>query len=247
MDIDLDDLMDDAAPPGKSTTTVAQRHRSPALGRFGGGAKKDDLDDLGDSFDFDNAKNASKPASGTRGGMSFGGIHTGMSSAQNARAPLRNDDAPEDTFFGVGKGLSKKPLGRADSFGGGSRHGGSAAGSRKSQAEAEADDFDALLDEIVRPEPTAAGAAAPDTHMPTGTFRNSENDGWEDLNFGAGIKSPGLQATGSRLGSGGGYTYNKGVISSKKPLDDEDDIDNLLDNMAEERGIEPIGSTSKRP
>jgi len=45
----------------------------------------------------------------------------------------------------------------------------------------------------VKPEPVAAGRAPPadnGNHMPTGTFRNSENDGWEDLNFGGEVKSP---------------------------------------------------------
>lgn len=113
---------------------------------------------------------------------------------------MRNDDGGDDSFFGVGGGASynRKPLGggaaasggggfgKAESFGGGSRFGGSNfGGSKRSQAEQEADDFDALLDDITKPEPGAAannpGAGQP---MPTGTFRNSENDGWEDLNFG---------------------------------------------------------------
>ena len=45
---DLDDLFDDDVP---AKQTVAQRHN-----KFGGGAAKkvsDDLDDLGDSFNFD--------------------------------------------------------------------------------------------------------------------------------------------------------------------------------------------------
>jgi len=95
--------------------------------------KKDESDDLGDSYDFDDVKPASKPKGASRGAMSFGGIHTGMSSAQNSRPPLRNDDHNDDSFFGIGKGPTKKPMGRADSFGGGSmHHGGSNAGSRKS-------------------------------------------------------------------------------------------------------------------
>ena len=46
---DLDDLIDDVM--GSKPTTTAQRHKSSAMGKFG--AKKDDLDDLGDSFNFD--------------------------------------------------------------------------------------------------------------------------------------------------------------------------------------------------
>ena len=46
---DLDDLIDDVM--NSKPTTTAQRHKSSAMGKFG--AKKDDLDDLGDSFNFD--------------------------------------------------------------------------------------------------------------------------------------------------------------------------------------------------
>ena len=61
---DLDDLFDDDVP---AKQTVAQRHKSSAVGKFSGGgaAKKisDDLDDLGDSFNFDEelAVGGSKP------------------------------------------------------------------------------------------------------------------------------------------------------------------------------------------
>ena len=52
---DLDDLFDDDVP---TKQTVAQKHKSSAINKFGGaagGSKKlaDDLDDLGDSFNFD--------------------------------------------------------------------------------------------------------------------------------------------------------------------------------------------------
>ena len=84
-----------------------------------------------------------------------------MSSDKNAsKPPMKMDDGHDDSFFGVGKNSNiKKPapsgFGKAESFGGGSRYGGSNIGSRKSFAEAEADDFDALLDDIVKPEPAA--------------------------------------------------------------------------------------------
>ena len=143
------------------------------------------------------------------------------------------DEKEDDSFFGVGKGSNyKKPaaaqgFGKAESFGGGSRGGGSAYGSRKSQAEVEADDFDALLDDIVKPEPAAANAGAGQP-MPTGTFRNSENDGWEDLNFGESKPK-----NSNRFGASGGYKAG-GLLSSKSPAaDDEDDIlDNMLDDIA---------------
>lgn len=57
MDFDLDDLLDDAPSKQPATkATTAQRHTSSAIGRFGGGGGKKagaDLDDLGDSFNFD--------------------------------------------------------------------------------------------------------------------------------------------------------------------------------------------------
>ena len=76
-------------------------------------------------------------------------------------------------------------MAKQDSFGGGSRV-GSKAGSFKSAADVEADDFDALLDDIVKPETKNVDTSKPGEPMPTGTFRAaiSENDGWEDLNFG---------------------------------------------------------------
>ena len=49
-----------------------------------------------------------------------------------------------------------------------------------------------MLDEIVKPEPAVTkqtSAAANNDPLPTGTFRNSENDGWDDLNFGEAKKS----------------------------------------------------------
>ena len=79
---DLDDLMDDSVPVTKKTPTVAARNKSASIGRFSGADKKDDLDDLGDSFNFDDI-GANKPAAGgaRKGSMSVGGVHTGMSSA----------------------------------------------------------------------------------------------------------------------------------------------------------------------
>ena len=49
---DLDDLFDDEVP---AKQTVAAKNKSSAMNKFGGGATKkdDDLDDLGDSFNFD--------------------------------------------------------------------------------------------------------------------------------------------------------------------------------------------------
>ena len=169
-----------------------------------------------------------------------------MSSAKNAsKPPTRMDDGGDDSFFGVGSNI-KKPapatgFGKAESFGGGSRFGGSNfGGSKKSQAEQEADDFDALLNDIVKPEPVAAnpGAGQP---MPTGTFRNSENDGWEDLNFG---EKPRSGNNENRFGASGGY--KPGGLSSKRAgMDDDDDIlDNMLDDIAQAKGMDPV---SKRP
>ena len=91
--------------------------------------------------------------------------------------------------------------------------------------EQEADDFDALLDDITKPEPAAANANAGQP-MPTGTFRNSENDGWEDLNFGEKQRE-------NKFGASGRYKPG-GLMSSKSPaLDDDDDIlDNMLDDIA---------------
>jgi hypothetical protein len=74
-------------------------------------------------------------------------------------------------------------LARNDSFGG-SRQ-GSAVGSRKSKAEEDAEEFDALLDDITKPESGAKNAQKfqYDAPIATGTFRNSDNDAWEDNTF----------------------------------------------------------------
>lgn len=46
----------------------------------------------------------------------------------------------------------------------------------------------------------------------------------------------------------GSTSYKKGLLSSKKPADDDDDIlDNILDDITAARGMDPIGSTAKRP
>ena len=78
--------------------------------------------------------------------------------------------------------------------------------------------------------------------MPTGTFRNSENDGWEDLNFGERNKS-----NENRFGASGGYKPG-GVMSSKRTgggmVDDDDILDNMLDDIAQAKGMDPV---SKRP
>ena len=99
---DLDDLLDDNVPMTKPTT-VAQRNKSAAIGRFGGNTKKDDdLDDLGDSFNFDDIGGMggnSKPVANKKGSMSFGG---GLSSAQNKYSRPANEKN-DDSFFGVGK------------------------------------------------------------------------------------------------------------------------------------------------
>jgi len=165
---------------------VASRHKSAAVGRFGAAKKGADLDDLGDSLDFDNilggGSKASKP--GAFGGS--GGANAGVvsSSTKNTRPPQRMQFGNDDSLFGVTSAskASKPGFVKEESFGGGSRHGGS----RKSQAEVEADEFDALLDDIVKPEPIKkAPQARVEDPMPTGTFRNnSEEDGMDFLNFG---------------------------------------------------------------
>ena len=85
---DLDDLLDDNVPMQKATTTVAQRNKSAAMGRFGSGAsKKDDLDDLGDSFNFDDigGVSGSKPtAAAKKGSMSFGGANLSSNVRQSS-------------------------------------------------------------------------------------------------------------------------------------------------------------------
>ena len=47
----------------------------------------------------------------------------------------------------------------------------------------------------------------------------------------------------------GSTSYNKGLLSSKKPAADDDDdiLDNILDDITAARGMDPIGSTAKRP
>ena len=89
----------------------------------------------------------------------------------------------------------------------------------------------------MKPEP---GANAKDP-LPTGTFRNSENEGWDDLNFGN-------KTGGQSSARGFGYEANVtgGGMSSKRPArnDDFDIVDNILDEFEEAKGIE---STKKRP
>lgn len=81
--------------------------------------------------------------------------------------------------------------------------------------------------------------------MPTGTFRNSENDGWEDLNFGEKNKS-GHQDNSNRFGASGGYKAG-GLLSSKnQAVEESDDIlDNMLDDIAQAKGMDPV--STKRP
>ena len=150
------------------------------------------------------------------GANTYGG---GMGSSSVSKPP-KNFDDNDDSFFGASGGYAARtsnraaaaPIGAgsiAGSFGGGSRQ-GSAHGSRKSQAEIEADEFDAMLDDIVQPTaPATAAPAKPAEHLPTGTFRKNSEDGWEDLNFGDnagglgsnrgfGAKSTGPQKFGSK-------------------------------------------------
>lgn len=112
-------------------------------------------------------------------------------------------------------------------------------GSNKSKAEQEADDFDALLDDITKPEtkPPAAQIKHEDP-MPTGTFRaNSENDGWDDLNYAE--KTGGRDSSSRGYGNTGGNKY--GLLSSKKKQPDEDDlVDDILDNLTAEKEIEQV-------
>ena len=177
--MDLDDLLDEMAPETKKpTSTIAQKKKS-AVTRFG---VNDDLDDS-----FDNLLGGGGPKVAKQQTGSFG---VGTKSATNAKPPKRFDDDQDndDSFFGVGSAVRKPQnptMARNDSFGGGSRN-GSAAGSRKSKAEIEAEEFDMLCADITGPEPDTSNVNRHNDggHVPTGTFRNSENDGWEDLNFG---------------------------------------------------------------
>lgn len=254
---DLDDLFDDDVP---TKQTVAQRNTSSVVNKFGGGVAKkasDDLDGLGDSFNFDEVLGVggSKPSAQQKQSSFGGGNYTGLSSAKNtSKPPTRMDNSGDDTFFGVGRGVSatnaQKPtttgFGQAESFGGGSRFGGGSnfGGSKKSQAEVEADEFDALLDDITKPEPGAAENPGAGQPMPTGTFRNSENDGWDDLNFGESKQKTGGSGAGNnRFGASAGYKPG-GILSSKNAMDDDDILDNMLDDIAQAKGMDPV---SKRP
>lgn len=111
-------------------------------------------------------------------------------------------------------------------------------GSQKSKAEQEADDFDALLDDITKPEPKPAAAQLKhEDPMPTGTFRNnSENDGWDDLNFAE--KTGGRDSSSRGFGNTGGNN-RLGLLSSKKKQPDDDDlVDDILDNLTAEKEID---------
>ena len=192
MDMDLDDLLEDARPARGKPSTTAQRHTSAAMGRFapGAGKKGADLDDLGDSFNFDDVMGSDPVPKGPQKQTTFGGGASGI----GGKPPKTYDDN-DDSFFGAntgsyGRGTGKVAVpattgSRAGSFGGGSRQ-GSAHGSRKSQAEIEADEFDAMLDGIVQPtEAEKPAPPKPAEHIPTGTFRKNSEDGWDDLNFGS--------------------------------------------------------------
>ena len=155
------------------------------------------------------------------GGFSYGGAglggkqSSGLSSAQNASRSRVTGLNNDDSDFGISRKPTYNQAGtyvRNDTFAGaGSRH-GSAHGSRKSQAEAEADELNAMLDEIIKPaadeKPVTSSAVAPNNNdpLPTGTFRNSENDGWDDLNFGEAKKS-----SSGHQNFGGGNNYTSGL------------------------------------
>ena len=90
--MDLDDLFDEE--PTTKPTTTAQRHKSAAVGRFGAAKKGNDLDDLGDSFNFDEilgggpkANNNPPPRKDTfgGGGSSFNGINSTKNNKPAAR------------------------------------------------------------------------------------------------------------------------------------------------------------------
>mmetsp|Transcript_72 Transcript_72/g.136 ORF Transcript_72/g.136 Transcript_72/m.136 type:complete len:84 (+) Transcript_72:1-252(+) len=81
MDMDLDDLLEDAPTRPTKSHTTAQRHTSAAVGRFAAGKKGADLDDLGDSFNFDDvigsdpapSKAPAKQTTFGAGGANYGG------------------------------------------------------------------------------------------------------------------------------------------------------------------------------
>ena len=108
MDFDLDDLLEDQPtgykPSAKPTT--AQRHTSAAVGKFGGGKKAGaDLDDLGDSFNFDDVLGgggSKAPAPHRSTTFGAGGANSGVGSTKaGAITSKKMDD--DDSFFGVGR------------------------------------------------------------------------------------------------------------------------------------------------
>ena len=158
---DLDDLLEDNPPPKK--TTVASK---VSLNKFGGANKtttlKDDFDDFDDFNDFSDNKNTWGPIT---------------KSAQNAKPPTKI--APQGTptekkgtqWWGGGSKTDLKPSGSKtglnSSFGG--SHHASGPGSRKSRAEEEADELDAMIGDVL-------GEDEPGAPQPTGTFRENQVD-----------------------------------------------------------------------
>ena len=169
---DLEDLMDEP----KQKTTVAAKN---SLNKFGGGNNtgnmiKDEFDDLND----DNW-----------------GPQNNSRSASNARPPTKINHANEKSEGEKGSGQwwgskgdlkpSGSKTGLNSSFGG-SQGLRSGQGSRKSKAEEEADELEAMLGDIVGDPKPNTDLPSPGAPQPTGTFRENEgvkdDDGWGKIN-----------------------------------------------------------------
>lgn len=143
---DLDDLLEDN-PSSKPNATVATKLN---INKFGSSknsnALKDDFDDLNDDNDV----------------WGFGNSR----SASNAKPPTKipaETSANKDWGWGGSK-TDMRPSGSKaglnSSFGGGSQK-GSMGGSRKSKAEQEADDLDAMLGDVLEDTKPDDNAGAP--------------------------------------------------------------------------------------
>ena len=97
------------------------------MGRFGA-SKKDDLDDLGDSFNFDDIMGGGvgKPVKAPpvkQQTFGIGGANSGRSGSMSRLPPPTADDN-DNSMFGLGGGIKKSSqptMAKNDSFGGGSR------------------------------------------------------------------------------------------------------------------------------
>lgn len=189
MDLDdLDDFLDEVPKP---KPTVASR---APINKYGAGNNTTTLRD-----EFDDFEDAWGPAT---------------KSAQNSKPPTiipaSTPTEPKTGGYNMWGGAKTDLKPSGSRLGLNSSFGGSQKGSRKSKAEEDAEETDALLADVL-------GDNEPSKPQPTGTFKDIDKDndgGWGKIN-----KAP----------------NSRGSMAAD---DDFDMIDNILDDIEEKKGIE---------